>query len=585
MDKNKFKFFDILGSEITFTVDGNRKFKSVFGAFLSFVLIILFLILFSLYFYDYFQKQRPSNSFSKQIIDSSNVIEGKDFFFFTGIGGPSSKVIENLDKKFFFTLRFFYFNQTINDYKNIKINLTPCALSERFKAKKHQFNSLLYLTEKSYFCLPDNYDFMDIQGFNSTNASSWYVLNLFTCNENLSANKTCVSNKELEEEIPHYSLQYVYLDSLVDIDDYKQPLKYFYKSYFSPGTLESMTQEDLQFSKIFMKTDDSFVFSNENVEESFTLKNREKNIYPSKGYQYKHKLIISIGDLHDVYFRSYLKILNIFAIVYSNIKILILIFLFLNRHLSSYDVVDYIFSFLYKYNHMDKNPKLNFSAIYANLLNKNNYDNTYDNSRQENTNLNEKQKFNKINNKDKIIEITKNNNVKKNKSRINQICANKNTENLLTDKDYHHKNEKSFILGFENFSHLKYFHNIKEKIPKVKNMNKFFIARICCCKNVRNKREIYKKMVLEVNDHMEIFNYITISLILNNYLTSSEKLNKTLSFINNNKNIEIPNESIRNKNLDDEDDHIYFASVRKNNTISDSLFSNALKDEIETKSI
>ncbi len=126
-----------------------------------------------------------------------------------------------------------------------------------------------------------------------------------------------------------------------------------------------------------------------------------------------------------------------------------------------------------------------------------------------------------------------------------------------------------------NISHLKYFHSIKEKMPKMKNMNKFFITRICCCKTFRDKRNIYKKMEFEVNDHLEIFNFITMSILINNFMLNQDQLNnKSFRIFNDyNKN----NVQINNKEDDAKDQraecNIKKSDLDNKNTLSDRLLT------------
>ncbi len=360
MEKSIFKRFDILGSPISFYVEKNKKFKTVFGAFLSFIFITIFLSLFSFYLINYIEKRNPSISYQKQIIDNSENINGNEFFFITGLVGPLSKEIDKIEEKFIFYLRYFYFNSSINNYDFNRTELIPCANSDKYnKLKNKELKSKLYFSDKSYFCVPDDYIFSDIQG-SSDNNSTWYVVDLYPCNnsilnsENIN-NRTCLPYEKLIEEIPHYSLQFIYKDNLVDISNYENPLNSYYKSFFSPGTMQSMTQENLEFSKLIIENNDSFIFSDTNKIKSFSLKNQEKIINPSDGYEYKHKILISILDLHYVYYRSYMKLIDMFAVTYSNLKILMSIFLFLNDRLSSYDIVDYIFSFLFNFYEKEEN--------------------------------------------------------------------------------------------------------------------------------------------------------------------------------------------------------------------------------------
>jgi len=542
MERSKFKQLDILGSHITFNVEKRQKFKSVFGAFLSLILISVSLILFIIYLLTFLKKENPSNSYHKRILDNKQNISGKNFFLLAGLVGPNSKIIQNLENKFIFSLRYFFYNSTLNGYDFNRIELISCSLSEKFnklKGSSEALKSLLFYTDQSYFCVPDDYEFRDILGTGSPNNSTWYVMDLFPCN-GTALKKTCVPYSDLEAEIPHYSLQLVYLDNLVDISDYKQPIKSFYKSYIFPGTLQSMTQENLEFNKLIIESDDSFLFEDIKTREAFSLKNREKNIFPEQGYDYRHKILFYVIDNHDVYFRAYLKLTTILAIIYSNLKVFSSVFFFLNEHLSNYDIVDYIFSFLYNFDYFDKNSKPSFS--FRNFMRSKEKKEKEDNS----TNNPEK-KFMPNN-----YNITKQADFKIDKhehrhQHQQKECENKKTEKLTNDtiitknsvsegclvtndNDYNHNVVGSSI-------HLRYFHNIKEKIiPKVKNMNKFFITRICCCKTFRDKRAIYKKMEFEVNDHLEIFNYITMSIILNNYMLRQNQVNYSIKLFNDDKN-------------------------------------------------
>ena len=177
---------------------------------------------------------------------------------------------------------------------------------------------------------------------------------------NYTTKKTYFSYSVLELEIPHYSLKFIYKDNFVNISDFSDPIKSYFKSYFFPGTFQTMTQENFEFNKLIVESDDSFFFSEFDIHDGFYLKNMEKTIYPVQDYGYSHKIIIYVMNIHDVYYRGYLKLITVHIIVYGNLKILITISACLNWHLSTYDVVNYILSFLNNCDYFDKNRNRSF---------------------------------------------------------------------------------------------------------------------------------------------------------------------------------------------------------------------------------
>lgn len=515
MEKKTFQKFDFLGSNITFNIEKERKFKTTFGAILSLFLVIVTLTIFSFYFMSFLKREKPY-SYDKSLLDYNQKIKGEDMFFMVGIVGPLLSEIEDLDKKFYFSIRHFHFNDTNSTIDSERIYLVPCNQTSSYKAREKELSSILTFPIKNYYCIPDEYSLEDIKGsIHSTRNSSFYKISLWPCKESL-RNMTCVPYEELEKEIINYFLQFIFKNNLVEIEDYQNPIKPYYNSLSLSGNLQVMTGDELLFNKLMVETDDSWIIQSSNIDNSFHLKTREKNVFPATGFDYRHVISLSLSEIHDVHFRSYMKIVTIIANGYSILKIFVTLFAFLNNYFSSYDIIDYLFSYLYNFE-----LKNNYNNPYYNTFS--NPDNTHCLT---NLNIPEKSTCQNLNNNMNDNKNSNNNDSSKKENSNNKLdCSTNNKEQRSSSKEevLLNKSTDTNNSHTKKTRHLKYFYNIKEKIPKVKNMNKFFLTRICCCRSTRKKKDIFEKMKLEVYDHLEIFNYLTMSIWINNILSNSEK--------------------------------------------------------------
>lgn len=112
------KASDFIGEAVTFTINGNRTFKTLFGGFLSILLYACYFYFFYIFGTDFILKKNPTVYFeSKKTEETQNLtFTNKSFVFAFRMEDENQKTV-NIDLYGYANLKYVNFNKALNKKK------------------------------------------------------------------------------------------------------------------------------------------------------------------------------------------------------------------------------------------------------------------------------------------------------------------------------------------------------------------------------------------------------------------------------------------------------------------------------------
>lgn len=518
------KKIDFFSNEISFNFEESKRIYSKLGVVLTLIIVICSVTLCILFGQNIYERNNPTNSNSSNFIPQSTIY-GDDLFFMMDVRNYFGIKIPNpLD--YFYIVRL---KQIIigveSTFTTENLDFTYCNEThfERIKDKisPEDYEEYKSLYADNYLCV--NTDKMkDYSFFNPTNTPG-------SSSENILFNK-CIRNcpDDLDSIISSFYVDFKFINSYVDFNDYSNPVKYYITSVINTAGISLPKNCHLNFVNNNFKSDNGWIFEasklidfislDEERTEVVTLSTRTNTIY---------QISLSSPQLFKQYNRAYMKIQDLFAKVGGFVNGLLIFFKII--------FIDY-----FEFSHL-----MNLFTILKNSMNNGlNYSNG--NINNESIIRNNMVSRNHLNiERDRNNIYHSNNNINMNKRGNNNAYShdiekeNKDMiESGLIDikkmKDMNNINNiKSSNMLINNNNNVN--HNINNTITNTNTHNVNTNNNLNTLNNINNNKETNNKSI--ISNH----NFSHYPIMKNNYLNKIA-LNKNKS---NNNNI---NNSINNNN-------------------------------------
>jgi hypothetical protein len=412
---------DKLGTQYKIRYHGETRFKTLLGAFLTVLSLMIFLAFFFLTGFDFYMRVNPFLSMSKTLTSQYfNYTLKKENFLFAFRIESNGKILERSDL-FYIEPHYIVFNQTEEGMKKIVDEIIPY---HKCKFEDANYNQVYNSSVMSQFlCLnqpSENegyvggglYDALYIKYFkikfsHCSAGANYNIENNITCNKNLTEFKNLFSRTSLYVK---YIIQSFYVDS----SDYNDPFKLSFDSMYQTMELNTQKKRYFYFKNGILNDDKGWILEDKNYKELIGL-DRQRLDFRDGNSDYNKNTFYEINLYFDRivenYMRKYQKIQNVPAGVGGLIKIITFVFgnlvFYYNEH---YQYLDFINNELLKNNNNNNdniykgkfensinklnNNKNNFNINYTNNLNNFNpnisdpYKDLSSNILQQNQNLN-----------------------------------------------------------------------------------------------------------------------------------------------------------------------------------------------------
>ena len=535
-------FIDFLSPDITLYFNGKRSHTSTASYSLAIIIILLITSISIFYSIDFIYKINPSSYFYKifeedigvfpvnEIVDNNNLSTiiyhflsfdnkkiDKRAFEIIGINFPANiilnKDISEYDHWIYDSceegikdIQSFY--NYLNEYQSIYLNNGLC-ISQFYDSNKKT------LVNKNDL----NFLYPTVAHGNTNKNELIYLIAIKKCENNtLLNNNSCYDNETIENLIKEYEYYSIYfVDHHVDIDNYENPITYFFHSISKPLHFEDYSSNYLYFELTSIFTYDGiFVYKKKSIDSFIyytfqgTRNVREGNCKKLIGI-----FIILFNNSKNIYVRKYKLLTDVLVTIAGISKVIIFfmkIFYFIPFNITIFDDMKFIVKKKYKKYFIEEKRNMNNSNnpilkknIFSSLIN--NYVNNSSNN------------FNICNNiKDNIKNNFKTNIISnKNNKKLDFVCEMKyNSINNLTKLNksktvLNSKNDSNFIS--ENFvdKNMKEMIFIK-KICNFQNKNKNIFFYLFCCNLkenlIYNQATDYRKKLLSEEElfllHMSV---------------------------------------------------------------------------------
>ena len=482
-------FLDFISPDITLYFNGKRSHSSTATISLSIIIILLILTISIYYSIDFIYKINPSSYFYKifeedigifpvnEIVDNNNLSTiiyhflsfddrkiDKRAFEIIGINSPAN-IILNKDiseydhwiydscEKGIEDIQSFY--NYLNEYQSVYLNHGLCI--------SQYYNSEL----KTVYNKNDlNFKYPTVAHGNTNKNEIIYLIAIKKCENNtILNNNSCYDNETIENLIKEYQYYSIYfMDHHIDIENYNNPIKYFFHSVTRPVHFEDYSSNYLYFELTTINSYDGiFIYKKKSI-DSFIYYTFEgsRNVRDGNCKKLIGIFIILFNNSRNIYVRKYKLLTDVMVIIAGINKFIIFfmkIFYIIPYYFTIFDDLKFIVKKKYKkyFNENNKNL-INLNSFQSQILKKNrrfSLHNNFINKTKINNNINENYKTVINNKKDKkfnfCFEMNNNNynNSINNFSKLNKtksLLNTNNNESTLFSENNVDKNMKEFIL-------------------------------------------------------------------------------------------------------------------------------------------
>ena len=516
--------FDYISPPITLYYKNQKHHSSIISTIISLFSMFLILFLSIILSLDFFLHKNPTAYFYRKFVKDTGIFpfNSSSLFHFISIGDMNF-----YDKKAFSIIGINFDRDLLLDIRNeSKFShwiYDFCDISDIGK-KNYEFLGEDEPKYKNAFCIKKyfdnqtkkiihsnepNFQYPQYEHGNGNRNEVFYGIFVKRCQNNSEINDFfCYDDKKIDEMILSSKSYAIYfLDQYVNLENYKNPINFFFHEVLNNYTNYSYTVNVLNFHPCMIKTRAGIIFEQKSLKQSYIYDLNEKVLY-YKGNRDDYiygSFYFSMDNIQDIYDRKFKMMQDICASIGGLFNLIKIVSFLINYNFYKFKLYSNLFNDInFKYRNQRKKIlsstlSLNFNNLSSNLnfinqeINKNLLKNNF---------LTDKKLNHSFNN---------NNNDCNSFNHINKKCKNyqKNNYNNSIDKKY----------SLSNF-----FHN------KKKNFFEFFIFLIC----PKEKNSIVNYFILREKilseENLFCMNYdingLKKKLLIENVNNSIEKIEK-----------------------------------------------------------
>ena len=393
-------FRDFLSLQDHFGVTPNhlhkskRQFHFLFSEIISLLINIGCITLFTMQLFDLINRTKPNINFvSLQQSNGPNITLSEDLIIAFGVLDQQYNKL--IDPKLF-DIHANYEVTTIHNgiFSNVitKLEQTECNLTNLPEYRRHGYEHEFFSNSLDrYYCFKQtvNKDKITLGG---NFGSSFYGVMSFRvsrCN-NQTNNNNCYSNEIINDKIKLAWFEVFFLDHFIDINNFEQPIQTYSNSFYTTIEPKFTKSYWASFNGINMFSDHGILFETNNTFSAVKFEKDKFDVAENEGGLgdfIEFGLISSANN--EVYYRSYLKIQDICAVIgglLNGLNIVFgFVFGFIGQKLYNIELINNIFSFKIAYTNANTYNAHQPNIISAFIGNKNtcvNDNSQFDNAQQ-----------------------------------------------------------------------------------------------------------------------------------------------------------------------------------------------------------
>lgn len=298
---------DIYGSKPTIKVQGESNSYSIVGIIGS--VFVGGFIIWATYFNsaELFQKTNPSVTTSTLPSSTINIpIELTPDVFDFSFGMYDFTLSQFYIDPSVYTVEAIYSPQAADQTKNVKLNIEPCykeAASQNAKA------------QGQVWCISKNQTGVDKINL-YTKTDSYLTVNFKLCNPLIST-VTCQNSADAYAKLGRSFASRIYTDWKINPFNHKEPLQRYYKVDFN-GLAFSLTKATYVYLVgTQFQSDDGWLLSSTKTQDIYTVERIESDFGDRTVDLIVQRIILSSSGNKNLYYRSYIKLQDVLAQIWS----------------------------------------------------------------------------------------------------------------------------------------------------------------------------------------------------------------------------------------------------------------------------
>jgi hypothetical protein len=302
---------DILGYSPSMYVENDNRLKTVLGG--SFTMFWVACVLFSLFFFgqELWEKLKPITNSSSLFDDNPATVNYyEDFEFFFGITDVNDGNKFFIDNSIYKASAYLdYLEEGASALKKIPLSIVPCRNDSFDESNKELFDK--YAIDGTW-CL-EKFQNISLSGVYGKPGFKMIEMNLEMC-VNTTEESNCKSADIISSYIDGAYLSFFAIQNFVTTNDYENPFTKGISNYYYPVSSNSFSDSTLFLRNIEIRSDIGLLNDNTQVINGFTHDNFQTKliVYPNTKFT---NLSIELINIKEVYFRSYMKLQNLMALV------------------------------------------------------------------------------------------------------------------------------------------------------------------------------------------------------------------------------------------------------------------------------
>ncbi len=498
---------DIYGTHPRFTINGEKKFNTYIGSFMTIVSIGIIGLFFFMYAEDVIHHTNPKliTTIYNDAKPSETIVTDKDFVITLSL--QHSNYTNFIDERVYTVTAGLYKGYKQNgEYITERTSLEVIKCSEyNFEINPSYFKSL---DLKNLYCLKNGT--FKIEGEYQSDSFQFLYFTFSKC-DNLTSNNSCHSEETINSILSGGYIGIFMSDKVVIPNNFTVPYQTYGKNIFSSFSAKQFTDYWIYFKPMEVYTDSGLFFKSER-KESFIAFDRAESVTDYREINSFAAINIRESTKREVYERSYTKIQEAAANAGGIVKIVTLlcnaiVYFFRQLLYRNFMIQFFKFNTNEQYNNNNNHKIGDTQSIIMNLQNRN-HDLYFERNNVKNNNSNQYQ-----NKKYSLQPITRfqigkkinstfshnNNNSNINNNTNNNILNNSNNVNNISN--YHYHNFTKVNLNYKipqrhetsNISVISGIHNLinnkkmENKIITVKSSRNCFsiICKKGCIKHIK----------------------------------------------------------------------------------------------------
>ena len=319
--KEKILYFllqiDIFGTHPRFTINGEKKFNTYFGCFMTIICSGIISLFFIIYLEDVINHSKPKilTSIYNDESSSNTLIKGKDFIIALSLQFPNYS--NYINDKIYNIEAGIYINKDKIESKK-KLEIIKCS-EYKFDIIPEYFKNLdlnnLYCLKNSTF---------EIQGEYQSNIFSYLFFKFSTCKNSTENNNKCESKELIELTLSGGYIGIFMTDKNVIPNNFSIPYEIYGKNLFTTFSYKQYIDYWIYFKNVEVYTDKGYFFISKHKNSFISYETSETYIDYRENDEFA-LVGLRKHNKREVYERSYTKIQEAAANAGGIVKIITLI--------------------------------------------------------------------------------------------------------------------------------------------------------------------------------------------------------------------------------------------------------------------